>query len=219
MDTTLTLTFGKYKDRTIHDVFIENPSYITWLIKKSWFKQKFTKEYQMCMCLSKQNNVEPINDSDLVIYTDGACSNNGKANAKAGIGIHFSKRNNTPYNDTSQAFTDKPTNQRAELKAILVALQIVQNYSHKIIIYTDSEYSINCVTKWFPNWVKQNKVDDKKNIDLIKPIYRYLRALSIEFRHINSHTGLQDEHSLGNEEADRLANAALNLNICYTING
>ena len=73
----------------------------------------------------------------------------------------------------------------------------------------DSEYSINCVERWFASWVSQNKVDEKKNVDLIRPIQQYYRANNFEFRHINSHTGLQDEHSLGNEEADRLATNAI----------
>ena len=214
----LSFTFGKHKDRSIQDVFIEDPGYITWITKQSWFKHKFTKEYQMCMCLSTQGQKElPIRETDIVIYTDGACTNNGSILAKAGVGVHFSKRNKVSFDDISAAFpghghmTDnKPTNQRAELQAIVEALRVTKECPHKIIIYTDSEYSINCVTNWFPNWVKKNKLEDKKNIDLIRPIYQYYLGKDIEFRHINSHTGLQDEHSLGNEEADRLATQSLN---------
>jgi len=147
---------------------------------------------------------------DIIIYTDGACKNNGSPLAKAGIGIHFSKKNLIHFDDVSEPFTDKPTNQRAELKAILEALRVVKELSNKIIIYTDSEYSINCIERWYASWVSNNKLDKKKNIDLIKPIYQYYRALHITFKHIRSHTGLQDEHSLGNEEADRLANVSFN---------
>ena len=32
-----------------------------------------------------------INDDDIYVYTDGACSNNGTPNAKAGYGIYFGK--------------------------------------------------------------------------------------------------------------------------------
>ena len=45
----------------------------------------------------------------------------------------------------------------------------------------------------------------KKNVDLIRPIHQYYRSNNFEFRHIKSHTGLQDELSLGNEMADKLA--------------
>ena len=163
-----------------------------------------------------QSTVEDISTDDIIIYTDGACRNNGYKNAKAGIGIHFSIKNKIHFDDVSERFTDNPTNQRAELNAILEALRLTKDLcstkdvSHRIIIYTDSEYSINCITKWFYNWNKQGKLDKKKNIDLIQPAHLYYRHRRIEFRHINSHTGLQDEHSLGNEEADRLANLALN---------
>ena len=147
------------------------------------------------------------------IYTDGACINNGSKLAKAGIGIHFSKRNKIKFDDVSESLeaTDgnKLTNQRAELYAILKALRITKEVTNHIIIYTDSEYSINCVVRWFASWVSKNKVDEKKNVDLIRPIHQYYRANNFEFRHINSHTGLQDEHSLGNEEADRLATNAI----------
>jgi len=200
-------SFGKFKDRSIQDVFEENPKYIDWVIKQPWFKGKFRGQYQVCIMLLKP--IQTTNEDDIIIYTDGGCSRNGSKSAKAGIGVHFSKRNKITFDDVSAPFTDNPTNQRAELSAILRALQIVKELSQKIIIYTDSEYSINCITKWFYEWHKQNKLDKKKNIDLIQPAHLYYRHLRIEFRHINSHTGLQDEHSLGNETADRLATLAL----------
>ena len=203
-------TLGKFKDKSIQDVFEEDPNYIRWITKQSWFKDKFKEHYQTCLMLTKPLMQIPIQSTDdIIIYTDGACKNNGSKNAKAGIGIHFSKKNKIEFNDVSEPFPDKPTNQRAELSAILEALRLTKELSQKIIIYTDSEYSINCIERWFASWVKQNKLDEKKNIDLIQPAHLYYRHLRVEFRHINSHTGLKDEHSLGNEEADRLANLAL----------
>ena len=207
----LSFTFGKFKDRTIHDVFQEDKGYIMWIIKQNWFKEKFIKHYQCCLILL--NPPESVNENDIIIYTDGACSGNGSKSAKSGIGIHFSKRNKIKFDDVSESLeaTDgnKLTNQRAELYAILKALRITKEVTNHIIIYTDSEYSINCVVRWFASWVSKNKVDEKKNVDLIRPIHQYYRSNNFEFRHINSHTGLQDEHSLGNEEADRLATNAI----------
>ena len=40
----LSFTFGKFKDRTIHDVFQEDKGYIMWIIKQNWFKEKFIKQ-------------------------------------------------------------------------------------------------------------------------------------------------------------------------------
>ena len=201
-------TFGKYTGQTIDDVYKNNHLYIEWLMKQSWFKEKYNKEYIYCsQCIKKP--LEIIDPNTIIIYTDGACSNNGSKLAKAGIGIHFSKRNKIKFDDVSESFVatdgNKVTNQRAELYAILKALRITKEITNHIIIYTDSEYSINCVMRWFASWVSKNKVDEKKNIDLIRPIHQYYRATNFEFRHIKSHTGLQDEHSLGNEMADKLA--------------
>ena len=89
-------------------------------------------------------------------------------------------------------------------------MRITKEVTNHIIIYTDSEYSINCVMRWFASWVSKNIVEKKKNVDLIRPIHLYYRSNNFEFRHINSHTGLRDEHSLGNEEADRLATLSIN---------
>ena len=207
----LSFTFGKFKDRTIHDVFKEDKGYIMWIIKQNWFKEKFIKHYQCCLILL--NPPESVNENDIIIYTDGACSGNGSTSAKAGIGIHFSKRNKIKFDDVSEPLLEiagqKVTNQRAELYAILKALRITKEVTNHIIIYTDSEYSINCVVRWFASWVSKNIVEKKKNVDLIRPIHLYYRSNNFEFRHINSHTGLQDEHSLGNEEADRLATQSL----------
>jgi ribonuclease HI len=216
MEPELTFSFGKFKGIPIKDVFEQQPTYLEWVIKQRWFKDKFIKEYKLCLLFlnkTKEETHTPIQEDDIVIYTDGACSKNGSLSAKAGIGVHFSKRNNLRFQDISEPLSDdtlyKPTNQRAELQAILEALRRVKEVDRNIIIYTDSDYSIKCVTQWYPNWLKKNTLAKKKNIDLIQPIAQYYQALTVEFRHIRSHTGLQDEHSLGNEEADRLATSSL----------
>ena len=41
-------------------------------------------------------------EDSFIIYTDGACSNNGSLKAKAGIGVHFSHRNKIKVNDISE---------------------------------------------------------------------------------------------------------------------
>ena len=61
---------------------------------------------------------------DYYVYTDGACSNNGKDNALAGIGIFFG------INDTrnvSKKIEGKQTNNTAELSAIIETYYIIEN--------------------------------------------------------------------------------------------
>ena len=152
----------------------------------------------------------PINkpqDKSITIYTDGACSNNGKKNAAAGIGVYVENIYNI-----SEKISGRQTNQRAELYAILKALNVINiNDYTKIIIYTDSLYSINCITKWIKTWIKNGWLDKKKhpikNKDIIQSIYNiYNKYNHIHFIHVLAHTNNTDIHSIGNSKADALAN-------------
>ena len=102
---------------------------------------------------------------------------------------------------------EEPTNNKAELIAILFALQECHkmNIKGKIIIYTDSQYSIDAITKWYDQWIEKGNVESKKNIMILKTIKELLKIIKVNFIHIRSHTNLQDEHSIGNDIADRLS--------------
>ena len=61
------------------------------------------------------------------VYTDGACSNNGKPGAKAGIGVYFGVEDER---NVSRKISGKQTNNRAELLAIMEVFQISVSYTH-----------------------------------------------------------------------------------------
>ena len=160
-------------------------------------------------------NPKPTN-FDITIYTDGSCINNGQKNASAGIGVYFGE--NDPRN-ISEKFTDEPTNQRAELYAVIKALDKVyddDNYINNltnITIYTDSDYTIKCITKWIHSWLNNNWINSHgekvKNKKYIECLYKLTKTFkNVDFKHVRSHTGKLDKHSIGNQEADRLAVAA-----------
>ena len=151
----------------------------------------------------------------LYIYTDGSCINNGKKNARGGIGVHYS---DPSIKDISIKFEGQSTNNKMELLAIYIGIiniiNINQRYQH-IIIYTDSNYSINCLTKFVKGWIKNNWLtstrEPVKNKELVEKIYLILQKYKhITFQHINSHTGKNDIHSKGNARADELAVMAAN---------
>jgi len=161
--------------------------------------------------MKKNKNILNHNDS-FIVYTDGACSMNGTPNAVSGIGIHFNKNNSLKIQDVSKKLNiEKPTNNKAELYAIKEAIDIckINNIKDKIIIITDSDYSIKCITVWYPIW-KKNKDSNKKNIEIISEIVESIKGLNVEFQHIYSHTNLKDVHSLGNQSADSLARISIN---------
>ncbi len=150
----------------------------------------------------------------IIVFTDGSCVGNGKSNATGGIGIHFP---NAELADISKIYDSKYcTNQKTELYAILTALRYIKQRlgmrGYKVLIKTDSEYSINCITKWVYGWIK-NGWKTKNNTpvanrEYIEPIYNYYETYDITFEHVDAHTGLDDEDSIANARADELATKA-----------
>ena len=137
------------------------------------------------------NNKSKSNKIPMEIYTDGSCSRNGRAGAIGGIGIYFP---NGELPSISKIFPlDGCTNQRTELYAILSALRYVKsNFDlnlYTIHIKTDSEYSINCVTKWVHGWIKNDWIKQDGNPvlnkELIETIYKYIKAYHIILTHVS----------------------------------
>jgi ribonuclease HI len=153
----------------------------------------------------------------VVIFTDGACTSNGKKGAKASWAVWF-----PDFKDHSAAEVvpedQQQTNQRAELMAISKAVEIVEKnfpYDTDIHIFTDSEYSKNCLTKWLPAWISKNwKTTTNKDVchrDLIEATSTRLSKFnSFTFTHVDAHTGGSDYNSVNNDIVDRMATRVLN---------
>jgi len=165
------------------------------------------------------HTAEPLHKDILYIYTDGGCYGNGKKISFAGSGIYFSE--NDPRN-TYLPITNG-TNNVAELCAINKAIEIVkreiENHAY-IMIISDSKYSIRCFTDWGDKCHKnlwKNKANPRKkvpNMEYFREAYYYLRQYpNVKFHHVYSHTQAQDIHSLGNEQADILANQGTKMDI------
>lgn len=58
-----------------------------------------------------------------VVYTDGACSSNGRVGAAAGIGVYWGEQH--VDNVSEPLLNGLPTNNRAELTAVIRAVQTV----------------------------------------------------------------------------------------------
>ena len=152
----------------------------------------------------------PAEETITHIYSDGSCQHNGKPNAKAGVGVYFGP---SDVRNISEPLLEKPSNQRAELTAILRVYQTVEKHkmgNQKIIIHTDSQYSIKCLTKYIKNWLRNGWMTASKkpvqHRDLIETLHHYGNKYpKVMLRHIRAHTGKTDSHSLGNEAADKLA--------------
>ena len=153
-------------------------------------------------------------DSSIInVYTDGSLIRKGKA-IFCGYGIYFP---NSEYKPISRKFTHEPiTNNRAELYAILKSIILCNKVDlqrkidkkmriNKIIIYSDSEYSVKTFNEWLPKWLKNGK--DYLNKDIIDETAEHIKnaPFKVYIQHIRAHTGKNDIHSKANDVVDSLA--------------
>lgn len=166
------------------------------------------------------NSNQSILNFDQIIYTDGSCTNNGKSNSFGGIGV-FLKINDS-RNISEPLTIDDPTNQKAELIAIHKAVEL--STDPRVLIITDSKYSVNSLTVWYKKWIKDNwklkNGQDVKNVELIKNTINLLQSkktngVSIVIKHISDYglhshcieptSPTRKQIWLGNKQADKLS--------------
>ena len=151
----------------------------------------------------KATKEESPEDEFIKIYCDGACSGN-PGEAGSGLAIYSnSKKPVLLYG----AYDKEGTNNIAELNALFQALTIAQQtHSENIIsIFSDSKYSIDCITTWAYGWKANGwskKGGEIKNLELIKSAHNLYEKIKdkIEITHVKGHAGIE-----GNELADRMA--------------
>jgi ribonuclease HI len=197
--------------------------------KNALYKKFDTKEEADNFIKINEKNIQDTNNNiiinskddnsvfnpDYYVYTDGACSNNGRDNALAGIGIFFGIDDNR---NISKKIEGKQTNNIAELTAIIETYYIIENdvlNGKKITIVSDSEYALKCVSSYGEKCYKKGWNIDIPNKELVKTVYEmYKDKQNIQFIHIKAHTHNTDIHSFGNFNADKLANIAISLESC-----
>lgn len=87
-----------------------------------------------------------MKDKIIECYTDGGSRRSGQANNVCGWGVYLK------YGDYEKKISGgaiHSTNNIMELTAILEGMKAIKNKNIKTIIYSDSQYSINCLIKWF----------------------------------------------------------------------
>lgn len=159
------------------------------------------RETESSVPSAEESDFTYMGDS-VVVYTDGCCEGNGRDGARAGIGVYWGP--NHPLN-TAERLPGRQTNQRAEILAACKALEQAKDLKiKKLVLYTDSKFTINGVNSWVKKW-KVNGWRLKNGGKVInKEDFQRLDALNQEvqvvWQHIPGHAGFT-----GNEEADRLS--------------
>jgi len=151
------------------------------------------------------------------IYVDGGCRGNGQPGAIGAAAAVFKKKYGG-YDAWTRSLPryPPPTNQRAEITAIILALeQALENYEGldtnpylDVKIYSDSRYAIGCMTDWIYKWTRNGWINaagnEVANRDLIQ------EASDLDDR-------LKEEGDVeyiwipreDNQDADRLCNEAM----------
>lgn len=152
----------------------------------------------------------------ITIYTDGSCV---RRNNKyfCGYGYYIPSKKVKVSKVLPKKSGYKKTNNRAELIAIIEGVQHCLSYLSCekktdciINIYTDSRYSILIGTGTGIKYKKNNWKVGKKNVknkDLVKKLVKLTENYVLKFHHVFSHTHKTDQHSIGNDIADKLAMA------------
>lgn len=170
------------------------------------------------------------------IFTDGAFSSKTK---HSGVGVAYSH----PFRKLSvfKTLPDNTTNQAAELQGIVMALRelhtnkdlietVKSNFGGLVVIWTDSDYSIKCITQYIRKWMKSGWTTASgqpvKNKEFIETAYKFYTQLNVDMLRVELHhileLGLKSHDSRpsdelpeivhivweGNDAADTLATKA-----------
>ena len=136
--------------------------------------------------------------TNIVIYTDGACSGNPGLGGWGAILTYGDKRKEIFGGDKNT------TNNKMELTAVIEALSTIKTSSYIIEIYTDSQYVKNGITSWIDNWKKNGWKNSKKqsvlNRDLWERLDELVSKYDIKWFWVKGHANVEL-----NERADELA--------------
>ncbi len=188
---------------------------------------------------AEDDPMPPTHDS-VYIFTDGGATKNGQVDSEASWafyindGISCVKSYGIVPKVVIPGQIFQSSNNRGELTAICMAMEYVANRvgapetafvpGAKLIIISDSMYSINCINVWGPKWFAEpERLDGKKNIDLIRRGVEQLaelrKTMDVKFAHTRGHKSepsIEDYDQwfnwYGNKVVDTLCNIALGNN-------
>jgi ribonuclease HI len=143
-----------------------------------------------------------VQEKEVEIYTDGACSGNP---GPGGWGVVLLWGGHRREISGGEAHT---TNQRMELTAAIKGLQALK-HPCRVRLYSDSAYLVNAFNqKWLERWIKNGWQTVKKtpveNRDLWEELYALTKIHRIRWIKVQGHAGNKE-----NEHCDKLAVKAM----------
>ena len=147
-------------------------------------------------------NSNPMNDPEVILYTDGACSGNPGPGGWAFILEHVPTAKRKEMNGGEP----NTTNNRMEMMAVIQGLKHLKRPT-RVHVITDSAYVKNGITQWIHGWKRNgwkrkglHGMEPVKNEELWKELDNLTRLHQVTFEQIRGHAG----HAQ-NERCDELA--------------
>ncbi len=141
-----------------------------------------------------------MNDTRIIIYTDGGAKPNPGAGGWAALLIYGDKQKELC------GFEPQTTNNRMELTAAVRALEAL-NRPCAVEFHTDSQYLRKGITEWIQNWLRNGWKNAAKkpveNQDLWQQLYSLTQQHTIDWKWVRGHNG-----NALNERVDKLATRA-----------
>jgi ribonuclease HI len=105
------------------------------------------------------------------LYVDGGCRGNGQPGAIASAAAVLRRRHSSKTWTQNLPHYPVPTNQRAEISAIILGLEIALDVYNglsdsphiDVTIHSDSKYAVNCMNTWIPKWLNNDWTNSMGN--------------------------------------------------------
>jgi ribonuclease HI len=139
----------------------------------------------------------------IIIFSDGSSSGNPGPGGWGSIVIYPEKTRNDEVVELGGG-ERQTTNNRMELQAVISALESIGKTDRQIVVYTDSMYLINGITKWVFGWKARGWITLEKksvaNSDLWEKLHALCVGKKIDWKKVDGHSGIA-----GNERVDEIA--------------
>lgn len=133
-------------------------------------------------------------DQVVELYTDGSALGNPGPGGY-GLILRFGKHEK----QVSQGFR-RTTNNRMELLAVIIGLELLTRPNQTVHIYSDSKYVTDAINKgWIFNWIRTN-FKGKKNVDLWQRYLKIANKHQVTMNWVKGHNNHPE-----NEKCDQLA--------------
>jgi ribonuclease HI len=139
--------------------------------------------------------------SNVVMYTDGACSGNPGPGGWGAVLISGKHRKEMSGGER------ETTNNRMEMMAVIRGAEALK-HGCAVDIHTDSTYVMKGMTEWVEGWKERGwrtaSKQPVKNVDLWQRLEKVLDRHEVNWFWVKGHSGVP-----GNERADELARGGI----------